>query len=179
MIRRDTINTRYFRLLGYSRPFQAVSDWIMHAIQDGLKIRFWQQSVGSIPSTGTKYPSAAILRNRKGRCLREGCAVADLADEHCAPDGRTLQGLVDSTGQPLRPPVALENVPQLTSTTVPANQIVMGDFSQLLIGVRTGLRIELLKEAFAQNHQYSFIAHLRADVQLAQPKAFVNVPVTP
>jgi HK97 family phage major capsid protein len=47
----------------------------------------------------------------------------------------------------------------------------------LLIGVRTGLNIELLKERFADSHQYAFIAHLRADVQIAQPAAFVKIPV--
>lgn len=91
---------------------------------------------------------------------------------------RTLQGLKDSTGQPLRPPVALESLPILSSTNMGANQAIMGDFSQLLIGVRTGLRIELLTERFADSHQYAFIAHLRADVQLAQPAAFVKIPTT-
>lgn len=91
---------------------------------------------------------------------------------------RTLQGLKDSTGQPLRPPVALESLPVLSSTNMGANQAIMGDFSQLLIGVRTGLRIELLTERFADSHQYAFIAHLRADVQLAQPAAFVKIQTT-
>lgn len=91
---------------------------------------------------------------------------------------RALQGLVDSTGQPLRAPAALEKLPQLTTTTMPANEMILGDFTQLMIGVRSGLRIELLKEAFASSHQYAFIAHLRADVQLAHPAAFVKIPVT-
>jgi len=93
-------------------------------------------------------------------------------------DWRTLQGLADSTGQPLRPPVALERVPQLTTTTLPGHQVIVGDFRQLMIGIRSGLRIELLTERFADNHQFAFIAHLRADVQLAHPAAFVKVPTT-
>lgn len=91
---------------------------------------------------------------------------------------RELQGLVDSTGQPLRPPVALEKVPQFTTTSMPANEMILGDFTQLMIGIRSGLRIELLTERFADNHQFAFIAHLRADVQLAHPAAFVKVPTT-
>jgi HK97 family phage major capsid protein len=91
---------------------------------------------------------------------------------------RTLQGLKDSTGQPLRPPVALETLPILSSTNMGANEAIMGDFGQLLIGVRSGLRIELLKERFADSHQYAFIAHLRADTQVAQPTAFVKIPTT-
>jgi HK97 family phage major capsid protein len=93
-------------------------------------------------------------------------------------DWRVLQGLIDSTGQPLRPPIALEGVRQLATTTMPANQIILGDYSQLMIGVRSGLRIELLTERFADNHQFAFIAHLRADVQLAHPAAFVKIPTT-
>lgn len=98
---------------------------------------------------------------------------------------RVLNGLTDTTGQPLRPPQAVENVPRLTSTVVPVDQtqgtaenassIIVGDFSQLLIGVRTQLRIEVLREAFAANMQYAFIAHLRADIAVAQPKGFAII----
>ncbi len=51
----------------------------------------------------------------------------------------------------------------------------MGDFTQLLLGIRQELRIEVLKEAFAGNLQYGFIAHLRADVALAHPAAFCSL----
>jgi HK97 family phage major capsid protein len=95
---------------------------------------------------------------------------------------RTIAGFADTTGQPLRPPVAVENVARLVSTIVPITQtqgsasnascIVAGDFSQLMLGVRTHLRIEVLRERFAENHQYAFVAHLRMDVQLARAKAF-------
>lgn len=98
---------------------------------------------------------------------------------------RVLNGLVDTTGQPLNPPEAVRAVQRLSSTTVPVNQthgtatnassIICGDFSQLLIGVRTVLRIEVLKEAFASTMEYGFLAHLRADIALAKPKSFVAV----
>lgn len=98
---------------------------------------------------------------------------------------RTINKFSDTTGQPMRPPVALENIPMLTSTIVPINQVqgtannascvIMGDFSKLLIGVRTLLRIEVLRERFADNHQYAFVAHLRADVGVAQPAAFCGL----
>jgi len=38
--------------------------------------------------------------------------------------------------------------------------------------IRSGMRIEVLKEHFADNLQYGFLAHLRMDIQVAQPKAF-------
>lgn len=95
---------------------------------------------------------------------------------------RTIAGFADTTGQPLRPPADIEGIPRLVSTTVPVAQtqgsattascIVAGDFSQLLIGIRSELRIEILRELYAATHQYAFVAHLRMDVQLARPKAF-------
>lgn len=95
---------------------------------------------------------------------------------------RTVAGFVDTTGQPLRSPADIEPVPRLVSTIVPITQtqgtatnascIVAGDFSQLMIGVRSELRIEVLRELYAANHQYAFVAHLRMDVQVARPRAF-------
>ena len=43
-----------------------------------------------------------------------------------------------------------------------------------MIGVRTDFNLRFLRERFvADNLQYAFLAYLRADVQLAQPTAFV------
>lgn len=94
-----------------------------------------------------------------------------------------LAGLTDTLGQPLRRPDLLEKLPLLQTTKVPVNEeqgtsgavcssIITGDFKQLFIGARTALRIEVLKERFADNHQYAFVAHLRMDVALAHAKAF-------
>ena len=93
-----------------------------------------------------------------------------------------LAGLVDTQGQPLRKPEVLTGVPMLHTTSLPvdetkgtstdASKIVLGDFSQLMIGMRSRLRIELMREPLAMNHQLLFIAHLRADVAVAQPKSF-------
>lgn len=98
---------------------------------------------------------------------------------------RVLNGLVDSTGQPLNAPAAVTAVPRLVSTVVPINQtqgtatnastVVVGDFSNLLIGVRTQLRIEVIRELFASTMEYAFLAHLRADVAVAQPKSFALI----
>jgi HK97 family phage major capsid protein len=96
-----------------------------------------------------------------------------------------LAGLADTTGQPLRRPDVLERLKFLATTKLPvdetqgtaenASTLVMGDFAQLMVGVRSSLRIEVLRELFAQNHQYGFVAHLRADVAVAQPGAFAKI----
>ncbi|MGH3813287.1 MAG: hypothetical protein ACRDUV_12640 [Pseudonocardiaceae bacterium] len=39
--------------------------------------------------------------------------------------------------------------------------------------MRTVCQLRFLNERFIDNDQYAFLAYLRADVQLAQPAAFV------
>jgi HK97 family phage major capsid protein len=93
--------------------------------------------------------------------------------------------LKDLQNQPLRKPQLIEGLPIFSSTSVPINQtqgsssvassIIMGDFSQLLIGVRTELRIQLLRELYAANGQYAFLCYLRADIGVEHPAAFCRV----
>ena len=103
-----------------------------------------------------------------------------------APRTRTtLGGLLATDNQPLNPPPLIAGVPMLVTSQMPitqtqgtannASSIIIGDFTRLLIGVRTGLRIELLKERYAENMQYAFVAHLRADIAVEQPKAFLKL----
>jgi HK97 family phage major capsid protein len=98
---------------------------------------------------------------------------------------RVIDGFADTTGQPLNPPKRLADLPRLVTTTAPINQvqgtavnassIIVGDFSQMMLGVRTQLRIEVLRERYAENLQYAFLAHLRADIQLAHPESFCKL----
>jgi HK97 family phage major capsid protein len=98
---------------------------------------------------------------------------------------RTINGFLDTTTQPLRRPDNLVNIPFHSTTAVPVNMtrgsgsalssIYMGDFSRLWFGIRTELRVEVLREAFAGNLQYGFLAYLRADVQASHESAFAVV----
>lgn len=93
--------------------------------------------------------------------------------------------LKDTTNQPMRRPVSIESLPFLAGTSMPVNEtqgtavnastIIVGNFAELLLGFRNQLRIEVLKERYAENLQYGFIAHLRVDVQLAHPASFVKL----
>jgi HK97 family phage major capsid protein len=92
-----------------------------------------------------------------------------------------LAKLKDSQNQPLQKPDAVAGIPSLTTTNVlvtdtkgtstDASKIYMGHWPDALIGIRTEMRIETLKERFADNHQLGFVAHLRADVQFRQAKS--------
>lgn len=79
-------------------------------------------------------------------------------------------------------PSPLAELGKFTSTTVPANlakgtgtnlaEVYFGDWPQLLIGLRSSLRIEPLRERFADDGDIGFLAWMRADVQLEHGAAF-------
>jgi HK97 family phage major capsid protein len=94
--------------------------------------------------------------------------------------------LKDTLNQPLRKPDMIANLPFLATTSVPINQtqgssnlaseVILGDFSQLMFGIRHGLRIMVLRERYlADNGQIGFLAELRADVQLRHPQSFCEI----
>jgi HK97 family phage major capsid protein len=61
-----------------------------------------------------------------------------------------------------------------TGTSTDTSYVFTADWSQLMIGMRTDFNLRFLGERYlADNLQYAFLAYLRADVQVAQPTAFV------
>jgi HK97 family phage major capsid protein len=94
---------------------------------------------------------------------------------------RAVNGLVDTTNQPLLAPPRIADVPRLSTTSLPINEtqgtstdastLFAGDFSEVLLGLRTDLRIQLLDQTYAANGQVGFLAWMRADWQLARPAA--------
>lgn len=98
-------------------------------------------------------------------------------------DEGALLELTDANGQPLNPPTAVADTPWYSTTAVPTDgsdsfnesQIIGGQFRHLLLGVRSSIRIEVLRERFAETMEYAFLAHLRADVAVEQPGAFTVI----
>ena len=89
-----------------------------------------------------------------------------------------------TTNAYMAPPAGLADIPRLNSKQVPINltvgtstdcsEIYTAQWDQLLVGIRTDFTLQFLRERFlADNLQYAFLAYLRADIQLAQPAAFV------
>ncbi|MET4612008.1 HK97 family phage major capsid protein [Rhodococcus sp. PvR044] len=91
-----------------------------------------------------------------------------------------LAVLKDSQLRYLEPPAS--QLPSLVSSQVPINltvgtsgntsEIYTGQWDQLAIGIRSGFTIRFLSERYADTGSVAFIANLRADVQVLQPKAF-------
>jgi HK97 family phage major capsid protein len=87
-----------------------------------------------------------------------------------------------TTNAYMAPPAGL--LPMYTTKSVPitltvgsstdTSLVFTADWSNLLIGIRTDFTLRFLGERYlADNLQYAFLAYLRADVQVAQPTAFV------
>lgn len=96
-----------------------------------------------------------------------------------------LAKLKDANSNPLSVPEMVAKVPKLATTSVPIDQtqgtavnassVLVGDYKRMLIGLRSHLRIEVLKERYADSHQYGFVAFLRGDVQVEHKAAFAKL----
>lgn len=89
---------------------------------------------------------------------------------------------VASSINPVQIPPLVQRMTQYVTTGLPVNEapgtasrIILGEFSQLYIGMRTSLTIEVLRELYAANYQFGFLAHLRMDVGVAHPESFAQV----
>ena len=51
----------------------------------------------------------------------------------------------------------------------------VSNFADLVIGVRSQFRLEVLRERYSNNFQFGFLGHLRADVQVWHPESFAMV----
>jgi HK97 family phage major capsid protein len=136
--------------------------------------------IGSPPAAGTmgwEFLVDSIGAVRNNNFQPNAQIMAPRSDQ-------SLAKLRDTTNQYIAPPRYLEGTPRLLTKQVPINltvgtstdtsEVYTGDWSQLLVGIRTELVVDVLKEAFMQSAgQYAFYAWLRADVALAQPTAFV------
>jgi HK97 family phage major capsid protein len=86
-----------------------------------------------------------------------------------------------TTNAPLAIPPVIADIPRRMTTSVltteapgTASTVFAGDFSQMLIGVRSSIRIDTLKERFSDTLEPGFIAWLRCDPQLVIPGAFAR-----
>jgi HK97 family phage major capsid protein len=76
----------------------------------------------------------------------------------------------------LLPMLVTKSVPitVTTGTSTDTSYVFTADWSQLMVGIRTDFTLRFLGERFlADTLSYSFVAYVRADIQLAQPSAFV------
>lgn len=99
-----------------------------------------------------------------------------------------IASFIATDNQPLQMPPSIAEVPLLTSTSVPIDggagnneaSIITGKFDNLMIGLRHGVTIQILKERFQDTGQYGFIAFMRADIAATHENAFCKITgITP
>jgi HK97 family phage major capsid protein len=89
-----------------------------------------------------------------------------------------------TTNAYMAPPAGLAAIPRLNTKQVPINltvgtstdcsEIYTADWSNLMVGIKTDFQLLFLRERYiADTLSYAFLSYLRADIQLAQPTAFV------
>lgn len=93
-----------------------------------------------------------------------------------------LSMVKDNNGAYLKPPASLDNVPIYDTSKIPINLgenedesfILAGDWSKLLIGVRSDFRINQMRETFMDRLTIGIIAHIRMDVACENEAAFAK-----
>ena len=103
-------------------------------------------------------------------------------------DYGTLAGLTATDNQPLIMPPALQGIPMLQTSALQVDagagnnesNIVMGNFSNCLIGMRNQIQIQVLRERYADTGELAFIAMMRFDIALSHPESFHKISgITP
>jgi HK97 family phage major capsid protein len=122
---------------------------------------WWLDAIGAVRAAGFE-PNAHIQAPRSSTSLsklKEATTNAYMA----APGG-------------LLPMLTTKSVPITitTGTSTDTSYVFTADWSNLMVGIRTDFNLRFLGERYlADSLTYAFLAYLRADVQLAQPTAFV------
>ncbi|MBA7563679.1 phage major capsid protein [Candidatus Atribacteria bacterium 1244-E10-H5-B2] len=90
----------------------------------------------------------------------------------------TLDALVDLEGQPVKPPPSYEKYAKLSSNQLVA-QGIMGNYKNLIIGMRTNMNIEVSRtaESALTKMQVLIRAYSRMDCGIKLPKAFCLIKV--
>lgn len=117
--------------------------------------------------------------------LLEANVPLEVADRNAIMSPRTwatLANLQATDGQPIMRPQAIENMAYRPTTSIPNNLgagtnqsfILMGDFRDLVLGVRMEASVEALRlQSFADNLMLEFVGWTRVDFMVRRPASFV------
>jgi HK97 family phage major capsid protein len=122
---------------------------------------FWLDAIGAVRAAGFE-PNAHVQAPRSSTSLSK------------LKEATTNAYLAPPAG--LLPMLTTKSVPITitTGTSTDTSYVFTADWSNLLLGIRTDFNLRFLGERYlADSLTYAFLAYLRADVQLAQPSAFV------
>ena len=97
------------------------------------------------------------------------------------PLAAILDGMTDVERRPQQMPKALADMPRFTAKALAyaagdpftdGYAAAIGDFTQMLIGWKNGIRVELLRERYADVGQVAFLVHVRVSMELLNRWSF-------
>jgi HK97 family phage major capsid protein len=89
-----------------------------------------------------------------------------------------LDKLKDGEGRYMPRPQRIANLPFYSSSKIPntgTTDAFLGVWPDFYIGTYADLRIELLRELYAETHQFGLLCYLRMDCGTVRPKSFVKL----
>ena len=131
---------------------------------NGAALSNWDWAIDAVGTIrqANEEPSATIISTRTSRALGK---------------------LKDTQGQPLRTPDYLNGVTLLDTgqvrndltqgTATTASEAFTADWSDLYVGVRTDLQVQVLTERYADTGQVGLLCWWRGDIVVTLPAAFV------
>ncbi|HEX7338739.1 MAG TPA: phage major capsid protein [Rhodanobacteraceae bacterium] len=138
-------------------------------------------SMGADGAELTNY--APIIK--AARTIADDNAPAPTAIITSNREAETMDLFVDTTGQPLRRPPALDALKFIATSQVPtddtqgtatdAGSMYLGNWSFATFYMREQLSVLKLNELYAANGQVGFACHARVDLALAYPSAFCTI----
>jgi HK97 family phage major capsid protein len=138
-------------------------------------------SMGTNGATVTNYdPFVDALT-----ALRNANAATPTAWVMAPRTAGQLDKLKATDNQPLVPPARVSGIPQLQTTSIPVNQtqgtssdastVLVGNFAELLIGLRQEITIDVSNQSHLNTYEVAFVASLRADIALVHPASFARI----
>lgn len=124
----------------------------------GLAIR---SGVTSLAVSGALDGWSDVLDLRKAMLIANAPAPTSLILS--ATDADTLDRLEDGDGNPLDRPVAVRNLELLPTSKLEGSTryAVLADFKEVLIALRSDIRVEVVRERWAETMEVGLLAHAR------------------
>src|SRR5262245_15144811 len=119
-----------------------------------LLAQLWSKNVTNGDTAIMAPRTAATLAK-----LKEATTNAPLARPAVLADWRVLMS-------------ANVSIAETQGSASTASTLYMGDWSQMMLGFRTQMQVEIARELFRGNYQYGYFGHLRFDMQTAHPESF-------
>ena len=137
--------------------------------------------IGNTALAGALTDYSSLITAQTGILSNDGGPVSAIVMH--PRDAGKLAGLTATDGQPLNIPPSLASVPILQTSALQIDagsgndesSILLGNFAQCVIGLRSGIEIQVLKERYAENGMFAFVSHMRFDVGVIHPAAFHKV----